>query len=461
MSDYWLTLRVEDKHTVHIERANTKSLTVQLDFSPLREATIHMFETWLADDKITERIEVEVLGTHLYEAMFSSTDSRAALKNAYQKASTANKRLRLQLEFEKGAQELESLPWEFLYYPDEKSFLATDTEFVLSRYMPEPGEEITDTLAPEQSPLRILVVVSQPQELDPVIATPVKEEIQKLKDTAEVLIDELENPTMDQWGDRLQKFKPHIVHWIGHGQVNQRKQGEVAFVDENGKLVWWPDMVFAEKFKQVHSIPRLVVLQMCETAKVKSAGFAGVAPWLIQFQVPAVVAMQYPIRQDAAISFSKAFYKALADGKDVDDAFQHARYTITTAVRPIFSRNFGTPILYWRSRNGIIIRSETPSPERSQQQARLVSNSLAVSSRKPEIQTIIMQVGEEEMKNLNLDEAEKMEIPFLFYSIVGKWASLNNLIEIRQKLSEELPGVSNTKLKKIILKMIDATKEKA
>src|SRR5262249_12871629 len=71
---------------------------------------------------------------------------------------------------------------------------------------------------------------------------------------------------------------------------------------------------------------RLVVLNACQTARVDDADpYSGMAQGLIQQEAAAVVAMQFPISDDAAIVFTREFYGAVADGEPLDQAMASAR----------------------------------------------------------------------------------------------------------------------------------------
>jgi CHAT domain-containing protein len=63
-----------------------------------------------------------------------------------------------------------------------------------------------------------------------------------------------------------------------------------------------------------HRPLRLVVLNACAGARSSPADpFAGTAQSLLQQGLPAVIAMQFEITDEAAITFSHALYAALAD----------------------------------------------------------------------------------------------------------------------------------------------------
>jgi len=101
-----------------------------------------------------------------------------------------------------------------------------------------------------------------------------------------------------------------------------------------------------------HRSLRLVVLNACEGSRSsRSDPFAGVAQTLVQQGVPAVIAMQFEITDEAAITFAEEFYAATADGYPVDAALSASRKAIFAAGNDI---EWGTPVLYLRAPNGQI-----------------------------------------------------------------------------------------------------------
>lgn len=78
-----------------------------------------------------------------------------------------------------------------------------------------------------------------------------------------------------------------------------------------------------------HRPLRLVILNACEGARTSRTGpFAGVAQNLVRRGVPAVIAMQFEITDEAAITFAHEFYAAIADCYPVDAALVEARKSI-------------------------------------------------------------------------------------------------------------------------------------
>jgi hypothetical protein len=61
------------------------------------------------------------------------------------------------------------------------------------------------------------------------------------------------------------------------------------------------------------------------------------------------------------MAFSRAFYESLGQGDAIDDAVQKGRYRITTRVTgALDTRVFGTPVLYMRSRDGVLLPQNNP-----------------------------------------------------------------------------------------------------
>ena len=144
-----------------------------------------------------------------------------------------------------------------------------------------------------------------------------------------------------------------------------------------------------------HRSLRLVLLNACEGARGSERDiFSSTASILVRRGLPAVLAMQYEITDQAAIEFARAFYEALADGLPVDAAVAEARKAVSLAVTNTVE--WGTPVLYMRSPDGVIfdlgkaLARPTPAPENSSEFSKRTSPTLcktgpagADSSRRP------------------------------------------------------------------------------
>jgi hypothetical protein len=104
---------------------------------------------------------------------------------------------------------------------------------------------------------------------------------------------------------------------------------------------------------------RLAVLNACEGARTSRADpFAGTAQSLVQQGVPAVIAMQFEITDQAAVAFTHEFYAALADGYPVDAALAEARKAVFAQGNDV---EWGTPVLTMRAPDGRIFDVERVS----------------------------------------------------------------------------------------------------
>ncbi len=133
---------------------------------------------------------------------------------------------------------------------------------------------------------------------------------------------------------------------------------------ENGKLNVYSEKksLYAIELARLlarHKSLRLVVLNSCEGAQGNERNiFSSTAAKLVQRGIPAVLAMQYKISDKAAIKFASAFYEALADGMPVDASVAEARNAISTNTL-----EWGTPVLYMHSPDGVLFNIQKPAQE--------------------------------------------------------------------------------------------------
>lgn len=293
----------------------------------------------------------KAFGGRLYEAVFTEQMHgclRASLDEAQRRG--AGLRIRLRLT---EAPELADWPWEYLYHSALNRFLSLSTQTPIVRYFDLP--ERIQPLA-VQPPLKILVMISSPQDqprLD------VEREWEKLQEALRdlqrrklVVLEKLEEATLPALQKLLRRTECHIFHFIGHGDFDQQRQdGVLIFEDaeEQGRPVSGQEL---GTLLHDHGPLRLAVLNACEGGWAARANpFAGAAPSLVQQGVPAVIAMQFPITDEAAIAFAQNFYGALADGYPVDAALSEARKAIFGQGNEV---EWGTPVLFMRAAEGRI-----------------------------------------------------------------------------------------------------------
>ncbi len=326
---------------------------------------IRLFERWLSErDREWRRDEITVIGRLLYRALLDGVVGTFVDQTLL--GLNAGDRIRLQLEFPAdgsgGLRHLAAVPWEYLYYPDSPRragyFFATDSRFILCRYIPLATGR--STLGPEETPLRMLAVVSQPDEpcLGVVIAQPVLLEIRRLAKYLPISIRVLRNPTTERLEKELRTSRPHIVHFMGHGQYDTTaEEGRIALLDKDRRAQWVTDRALVDILQHAGANPRVIILHSCDGGRVDyQANFAGMAPQLIRSGVQCVVAMQYAVSNRVAIDFSREFYRTLSGGAPVDEAVQEGRWCI---MKPRDKGNgdprlLGVPVVYLYSRDAVI-----------------------------------------------------------------------------------------------------------
>ncbi len=293
----------------------------------------------------------KVFGGRLYEAVFAG-DVQGCLRSSLDETERQNARLRLRLRLAE-APELLDLPWEYLYNPSLNRFYALSVETPLVRYLdlPEPVQSLAVTL-----PLRVLVLISSPTDYPQL---DVAQELAKLntalaslQERGLIVLEQLADATLAELQQRLRQGKYHILHIIGHGGFDpQAQDGALVLEDQagRGQLVSGQDL--GTLLHDHHSL-RLVILNACESARTaRHDPFAGAAQSLVQQGIPAVVAMQFEISDQAAITFSQEFYSAVADSYPVDAALAEARKAIFAQGNKL---EWGTPVLYMRAPDGQI-----------------------------------------------------------------------------------------------------------
>ena len=310
---------------------------------------------------------IKDFGGRLFEAVFSP-ELHINLAISQNRADANDAGLRIRLRFS-DCPELSELPWEYLYDREHNRFLCLSDRTPLVRYL-----EVSDPVrvVPVTPPLRILVVIASPSDLQQLDSeqewSNVTAALSQLTQRGRVEVVRLAKPTMGALQRQLRRDTYHIFHFIGHGGFDPNTQGGMlAMEDDHGRarLVGGDDLGM---LLHNHRSLRLAVLNSCEGARGDRADpFSGTAQSLIQQGIPAVVAMQFEITDDAAITFGRGLYEAIADGYPLDAATTEARIAVYADGN---LTEWGTPVLYLRAPDGRIFDIQPPSSaEQARQQA--------------------------------------------------------------------------------------------
>lgn len=324
---------------------------------------IRVFQHWLLERRTGWRqADIRAFGSVLHRALFDGGVWRWVKARLDELG--PGERLRLLLDFPFAAQRhLAAIPWEYLYAPEsaeaEGFFLATDERLVLSRHV---RAGVPPPLPPEPR-ARLLLVVSQPRDQQDVVAAPVVEAVRELAGRLPITVTELgvQDPagaTPDAVLDALRRSRPHLVHFVGHGEYDERDAtGRIALVGLDGNAKWVAAEDIGQLFRRAAATPRVVLLHSCEGGAVDDqVSFAGAAPQLARDGVPCVVAMQFAVTPQSATAFAQAFYDALAEGLAVDAAAQRGRWEIASALSMDQDpRLLGIPVVYLQSAEPILL----------------------------------------------------------------------------------------------------------
>jgi CHAT domain-containing protein len=284
------------------------------------------------------------LGQLLFQSLFTGklkevyTRSQGRLKD--------NQGLRLRFDIDPALVEIARLPWEFLYDPDQGPLAMLDAPIV--RYLSQQAAPPTLQAA---LPLKVLVTgaVTPPEPDVNRELTEVRAALADLEQKGQVTIQIEEHLTRTKL-QRLVRSGFHIWHFIGHGALSRDgSSGTLLFEDASGAA----DAVSARELGIFlnRSGLQLIVLDACGSAQLMTDPYRSIAPALIRAQVPAVVAMQFKVPQEATRAFAGEFYRTLAEGFPLDACVTEGRKAVL-GMSGLRNPDWGIPVVYTRAPDG-------------------------------------------------------------------------------------------------------------
>jgi hypothetical protein len=264
-----------------------------------------------------------------------------------------NLRVRLRLP-----PELAATPWEYLYLDRVGAtdglagFLALDPRISIVRHeeMPIPAAALHVS-----GHITVLAALASPPpsvSFDALDLDREERDLQQaLSEQSGIQLTVLKNATLNEVQKALPKAR--VFHFAGHGMFHPESGSMPGTVTGAGGLALDDGVIDAETLglhlrgNQV----QLVVLGGCETGRRAGAYvWGGIAPALVRFELPAVVANQYSILDKCAIAFSRQFYCALAAGLPIERAVSDGRIAAFRVDQK--GRDWGVPVLYLRAGDG-------------------------------------------------------------------------------------------------------------
>lgn len=378
------------------------SATIPTDLPALTNQEIDQALAWLERGFI-DRDYARDFGARLFETLFQPA-VREGFRAAYERVAP-QRGLRIVLSL---PEELAGLPWELMYDADGgHGFLARSATAPLARHF--AGAPLPHQLPEAEGPLRILLVTASPHGYAPVstdeeeadltrIATGRRRAVgdrkvgravalavehltrthsprgllQRLRERELIEMEVLAHATRETLQRRLLEASSagegyHVVHFVGHGEADG-SGSYLLFETGAGDA----DAVAADEFAELIAEPtvNLAVLNACETAAAVDV-FQGVAQAAILRGVPAVIGMQLPVLDRAAVDFARAFYATWAAGEPIEAALAYARRLMYQSA-PGAAADWGIPVLYMGPVEGLQVPTPVPQVNWTRRAAALV-----------------------------------------------------------------------------------------
>lgn len=401
---YDCTITITDDAALTLEYPDAEGKTQRISgpfgSDPFAKLTVERLNDWvnlglrLNQEKLREGWpceleDLKLIGVNLYRTLFEG-EVREAFLGVYRRFRVAyesedrgstNLRMRLRLIFNRRAEAIARLPWEFLILPgadgDEMngSFFAGErTELTLTRYVPPSA-----TVKPAKAePLRIMVAVYTPSGEDGIDALEREGLLNRLRAiTTDVVL--IEDAPWQRLRKELREFRPHVFHFVGYGAFDEGKRGGIALVgspeeaddvtntaSDDKRVLPFAGKALLSLF-DYEARPRMVFLHACKTraANRKTAfesqeAFKACARELVFERIASVVAMQFGMSHKEIAAFAAEVYKELAGGKGIDEAVKIGRERLG-GQHPAWSHpRFGAPLVYLQSDDPVVIPEPTP-----------------------------------------------------------------------------------------------------
>jgi hypothetical protein len=271
-------------------------------------------------------------GEQLFELIFRSSEQA----RQFFQAATYEGLNQCELVITSDSPEVLNLPWELLYSPSDRQFLAPSLAG-MSRSLSDYAVRAEMGDLP-QDKLNILLVIARPYGEKDIalrtIARPLLEALSNIRQKVNLKV--LRPPSFEQFERELNAHRGfyHIVHFDGHGDFDPNSigfqhslgttgQGLLVFEANDGS----PQIITAAQIAQNLADCRvpIFVLNACKSAQEGEEKFSSVATRLVSLGAKGVVAMAYSVYAQAAKHFMGRLYGELAAGATLDSAVAAGR----------------------------------------------------------------------------------------------------------------------------------------
>jgi hypothetical protein len=243
-------------------------------------------------------------------------------------------------------QRLADLPWEYLTHVKgtgiAERYFANENQPMLRVH------EKVLALRPVQH-AKVLIISGEPVDWaqdkfpsDDVVAA--LREFQSCSLCAHVEV--IETPSLDQLESALDRLKPEVIHFSGHGEKSPTTNHPALKIGVTGHVWWWDIDRIHAFFNTKQWRPRLVVLNTCD-ARVTSGDFVSLVDAFAQSGAAAVIGAQARLLQNSARIISSALYGSLTAKKTIDVAMVKVRTSLGNQNNgdDWHQRDWGLPVL--------------------------------------------------------------------------------------------------------------------
>lgn len=271
----------------------------------------------------TSRAEVAAYGWRLYHYLFGSSPAWPEFLSAH----PAYQRCSVTLAIAPEAKTLWRLPWEYLY--DGQDFPCLTGRMLINRC---PVSIAPEPLQATSAPLRMLVVVSEPEAHPPFDGQRelhlLEEAVEELIRSGAVEMDVLENATSSALRRAVQHRSYHLIHYVGHGIYSlKEQQGFLCLESATDRS----ELVNGAQLLDIvgEGMPHLWVISACPSAQIGILNaFEDIAHELMVESVPHVLSIASNLPEDSGQAFFYALYEALSRGDTVLQAVHRGRLAL-------------------------------------------------------------------------------------------------------------------------------------
>jgi CHAT domain-containing protein len=288
--------------------------------SPIVNGTLHLSAAEIAEAArvlpgASSEAEVARSGSMLYQKL-----QGALSRNLDSVVNGATAQIHLQLPLG----DLHSVPWEAMVW-QKPGFAGTTASWVSQSHQlcrvfePDWSAEAPAT----RGPIRILLAIGASRD-DTINAAGEVEEIRRSLQVVHrtIDVDEIWPASKEELYERIRKFQPHVLHFIGHAT------GVPAELDFN-TWSWTATAVSGHVGKAILNnwVPCLVFLNACRTATLEGS-CTPMAGAFLQGGAKAALAMQGDIAGEEAGRLAGSFYAYVGNGVTINDALLTARQAL-------------------------------------------------------------------------------------------------------------------------------------